>query len=52
MEKVVIVETQEEVALVHRGFDIVIVQFSNGKQELFKPEDVGLKRRERPKYRY
>ncbi len=49
MEKVVIVESGIEVSLVHHGFDIVIVQFADGKQALMKPEEVGLKRRQRPK---
>jgi hypothetical protein len=48
--KVTIVETQTQVELLHQGFDIVIVQFDNGKQQCMKCSEVGLKKRTRPKY--
>jgi hypothetical protein len=51
--KVTIVGTQTQVKLLHQGFDIVIVQFDNGKQECMKCSEVGLKNRVRPtKYKY
>jgi hypothetical protein len=45
----IIIASGVEVDLLHQGFDIVIVQYSDGKQEILKPEEIGLKRRERPK---
>ena len=51
--KVTITETQEQVELLHQGFDIVIIQHDNGKQECLTCKQVGLKNRERPKrFRY
>jgi hypothetical protein len=51
--KVTIVGTQTQVKLLHQGFDIVIVQFDNGKQQCMKCSEVGLKNRVRPtKYKY
>ena len=47
--KVTITETQEQVELLHQGFDIVIIQHNDGKQELLSCKQVGLKNRERPK---
>ena len=47
--KVTITETQEQVELLHQGFDIVIIQHDNGKQECLTCKQVGLKNRERPK---
>lgn len=49
MQRVTIVATGEVVQLIHQGFDIVIIQYDNGEQFLLTPEEVGLKRRERPK---
>ena len=46
--KVTIVETQEQVELLHQGFEIVIIQFDNGKQQCMKCSEVGLKNRIRP----
>ena len=46
---VTIVNTQTQVELLHQGFDIVIIQHNNGKQECLKCSEVGLKNRERPK---
>ena len=46
--KVTIVETQRRVKLLHQGFDIVIVQYDNGKQQCLKCSEVGLKNRIRP----
>ena len=46
--KVTIVETQTQVELLHQGFDIVIIQFDNGKQQCMKCSEVGLKKRVRP----
>jgi hypothetical protein len=44
-----IIESGEEVELLYHGFDIVIIQYSDGKQAILKPEEIGLKRRVRPK---
>ena len=44
-----IIESGVEVELLHHGFDIVIIQYSDGKQAILTPEEVGLKRRQRPK---
>jgi hypothetical protein len=49
MSRVIIIASGVEVELLHQGFDLVIVQFDNGLQQLFTPQEVGLKRRERPK---
>lgn len=47
--KVTIVETQIQVKLLHQGFDIVIIQYDNGKQECMSCKEVGLGNRTRPK---
>lgn len=47
--KVTITETQKQVELLHQGFDIVIIQHNDGKQECLSCNQVGLKNRERPK---
>jgi hypothetical protein len=49
MDTVIVVETGESVEIVHRGFDIVIIQFSDGTQKLVRPDEVGLTKRKRPK---
>ncbi len=41
-------DTDETVNLLHYGFDIVVVEHKNGRQELLKPSDVGLSNRTRP----
>lgn len=46
--KVTIVEMQTQVQLLHQGYEIVIVQFDNGKQQCMKCSEVGLKNRIRP----
>ena len=46
--KVRIVEKNVEVELLHQGFDIVIIQHDNGKQECLSCVEVGLKNRDRP----
>lgn len=46
--EVKVIETGEIVKVLHEGFDIVVIQFSNGLQKIVKPEEVGLKRRKRP----
>ena len=49
MDTAIVVETGEVVEVLHRGFDIVIIQFSNGLQKLVSPDEVGLTKRKRPK---
>lgn len=49
MNRVTIQETGEEVKLLHQGFDIVVIQHDDGKQECLSCRQVGLKNRERPK---
>jgi hypothetical protein len=44
-KKYTIVGTDTEVTLIHYGYDIVIVQYDNGTQELLKPNDIGLANR-------
>lgn len=51
MEKFTVVGTTQEVTLLHRGFDIVIVSDKDDKQSLLKPEEIGLTRRQRPNQR-
>ena len=46
--KVTIVATQKEVELLHQGFEIVIIQHKDGKQECLSCAEVGLKNRLRP----
>lgn len=49
MDKVTVIETGEVVDLLHQGFDIVVIQFSNGTQKIVSPLEVGLTKRKRPK---
>jgi hypothetical protein len=49
MDKIKVIETGEVVDLLHQGFDIVVIQFSNGTQKIVSPKDVGLTKRKRPK---
>ena len=49
MDKAIVVETGEVVDVLHHGFDIVIIRFSNGLQKLVSPVEVGLTNRKRPK---
>lgn len=46
-KKYTIVDTDTEVTLIHYGYDIVIVQYESGRQELFHPNRIGLKNRKR-----